>query len=79
MNFSMADTSPFSTAIQFALSTGKIQSASEIDLSKSTIGIDAVILRNQQGITLASISKRALKERAENEAVAKLKSEHPYQ
>ena len=79
MNFSMADTSPFSTAIQFALSTGKIQSASEIDLSKSTTGIDAVILRNQQGIAVASISKRVLKERAENEAVAKLKSEQPDQ
>ena len=79
MNFSMADTSPFSNAIQFALSTGKIQSASEIDLSKSTTGIDAVILRNQQGITVASISKRVLKERAENEAVAKLKSEQPDQ
>ena len=79
MNFSMADTSPFSTAIQFALSAGKIQSASEIDLSKSTTGIDAVILRNQQGITVATISKRVLKERAENEAVAKLKSEQPDQ
>ena len=71
----MADTSSFKTAIQFAISTGKIQSASDIDLSKSTTGIDAVILRNQQGITVASISKRVLKERAENEAVAKLKSE----
>ena len=71
----MADTSSFNTAIQFAISTGKIQSASEIDLSKSTTGIDAVILRNQQGITVASISKRVLKERAENDAVAKLKSE----
>ena len=76
MNFSMADRNPFSTAIHFALSTGKIQSASEIDLSKCTTGIDAVILRNQQGITVASISKRVLKERAENEAVAKLKSQH---
>ena len=75
----MADTSSFNTAIQFATSTGKIQSASDIDLSKSTTGIDAVILRNQQGITVASISKRILKERAENEAVAKLKSEQPDQ
>ena len=71
----MADTNPFSTAIQFAISTGKIKSASDIDLSKSTSGIDSVILRNQQGITVASISKRILKERAENNAVAKLKSE----
>ena len=75
----MADTSSFNTAIQFAISTGKIQSSSDIDLSKSTTGIDAVILRNQQGITVASISKRILKERAENEAVAKLKSEKPDQ
>jgi len=75
----MADTSSFNTAIQFAISTGKIQSALDIDLSKSTTGIDAVILRNQQGITVASISKRVLKERAENEAVAKLKSEQPDQ
>ena len=75
----MADTSSFNTAIQFAISTGKIQSALDIDLSKSTTGIDAVILRNQQGITVASISKRILKERAENEAVAKLKSERPDQ
>ena len=71
----MADTNPFSTAIQFAISTGKIQSTSDIDLSKSTTGIDSVILRNEQGITVASISKRILKERAENDAVAKLKSE----
>ena len=75
----MADTNPFSTAIQFAISTGKIQSASDIDLSKSTTGIDSVILRNEQGITIASISKRILKERAENDAVAKLKSEQTEQ
>ena len=75
----MADTNPFSTAIQFAISTGKIQSALDIDLSKSTTGIDSVILRNEQGITVASISKRILKERAENDAVAKLKSEQTEQ
>ena len=75
----MADTNPFSTAIQFAISTGKIQSASDIDFSKSTTGIDTVILRNEQGITVASISKRILKERAENDAVAKLKSEQTEQ
>jgi hypothetical protein len=38
-----------------------------------------VILRNEQGITVASISKRILKERAENDAVAKLKSEQTEQ
>ena len=75
----MAETTLLTTAIQFAISTGKIQSASDIDLSKSTSGIDSVILRNQDGITVASISKRVLKERAENAAVAKLKSEQTYQ
>ena len=65
----MADTNTLNTAIQYAISTGKIQSASDIDLSKSTTGIDSVILRNQQGITVASISKRILKERAENQGV----------
>ena len=71
----MAETNPLTTAVQFAISTGKIQTAYDIDLSKSTSGIDAVILLNQGGITVASISKRVLKERAENAAVAKLKSE----
>ena len=71
----MAETTPLTTAIQFAISTGKIQSASDIDLSTCTSGIDAVILRNQEGITVASISKRVLKEQAENAAVSKLKSE----
>ena len=75
----MTETTPLTTAVQFAISTGKIQSASDIDLSKSTSGIDAIILRNHEGITVASISKRILKERAENAAVSKLKSEHTNQ
>jgi hypothetical protein len=73
----MTDSKPFEAAIQFAKSSGKIKSESEIDLAKSTSGIDAVILRNTQGITIASISKRVLKELAENQAVAKLKAGQP--
>lgn len=66
----------FEAAIQFAIDAGKIQSKAEIDTTKCTIGIDAFILRDSQGSTIASISKRVLKERAENDAVAKLKAEH---
>ena len=60
-------------AIQFALEIGKIQSKSEVDISKSTAGIDAFLLRNTQGATIASISKRVLKEKSENAAAAKAK------
>ncbi len=66
----------FDAAIQFAIDAGKILSKTEIDTSKCTIGIDAFILRDSQGSTIASISKRVLKERAENNAVAQLKAEH---
>lgn len=62
-------------AIQFALEIGKIQSKSEVDISKSTAGIDAYLLRNSQGATIASISKRVLKEKSENAAAAKAKDE----
>ena len=62
-------------AIQFALEIGKIQSKSEVDISKSTAGIDAFLLRNTQGATIVSISKRVLKEKSENAAVAKAKDE----
>ena len=62
-------------AIQFALEIGKIQSKSEVDISKSTAGIDAFLLRNTQGATIASISKRVLKEISENAAAAKAKDE----
>ena len=62
-------------AIQFALEIGKIQSKSEVDISKSTAGIDAFLLRNTQGATIASISKRVLKEKSENAAAAKAKDE----
>lgn len=69
-------TTEFDAAIQFAIDAGKIQSKTEVDTSKCTIGIDAFILRDSQGSTIASISKRVLKERAENNAVAQLKAEH---
>ena len=62
-------------AIQFALEIGKIQSKSEVDISKSTAGIDAFLLRNTQGATIANISKRVLKEKSENAAAAKAKDE----
>ena len=63
-------------AIQFALEIGKIQSKSEVDISKSTAGIDAFLLRNAQGATIASISKRVLKEKSENAVAAKAKDEY---
>ncbi|BEV35701.1 hypothetical protein [Synechococcus sp. M16CYN] len=69
----MSDSTKFDSAIRFAITTGKIQSAKDIDLAKSTDGVDSVILRNLQGVTVASISKRVLRERAEDETVAKLK------
>ena len=62
-------------AIHFALEIGKIQSKSEVDISKSTAGIDSFLLRNTQGATIASISKRVLKEKSENAAAAKAKDE----
>lgn len=65
----------FDAAIQFALEIGKIQSKAEVDITKSTVGIDAFLLRNSQGATIASISKRVLKEKSENAAAAKAKDE----
>ena len=65
----------FDAAIRFALETGKIQSIAEVDVAKSTAGIDAFFLRNSQGKTIASISKRVLKEKSENAEAAKAKEE----
>ena len=65
----------FDAAIQFALEIGKIQSKAEVDIKKSTAGIDAFLLRNSQGATIVSISKRVLKEKSENAAAAKAKDE----
>ena len=65
----------FDAAIQFALEIGKIQSKAEVDITKSTAGIDTFILRSSQGVTIASISKRVLKEKSENAAAAKAKDE----
>ena len=62
-------------AIQFALEIGKIESKDEVNIAKSTTGIDSFILRNMQGATIASISKRVLKEKSENAAAAKAKDE----
>ena len=65
----------FDAAIQFALEIGKIQSKAEVDITKSTAEIDAFLLRNSQGATIASISKRVLKEKSENAAAVKAKDE----
>lgn len=65
----------FDAAIQFAIEIGKIQSKSEVDTSKCTIGIDAFLLRNSQGATIANISKWVLKEKAENAEAIKAKDE----
>ena len=65
----------FDAAIQFALEIGKIHSKAEVDITKSTAGIDAFVLRSSQGATIASISKRVLKEKSENAAAAKAKDE----
>ena len=65
----------FDAAIQFALEIGKIKSKAEVDVTKSTAGIDAFLLRNSRGATIASISKRVLKEKSENAAAAKAKDE----
>ena len=62
-------------AIQFALELGKIRSKDDVDVTKSTVGIDAFLLRDSSGATIASISKRVLKEKAENAAAAKAKDE----
>lgn len=61
------------SAIKFSIECGKINSQADIDLEKCTIGVDSIILRNSNGVVVSSISKRLLKEVAENEDVAKLK------
>ena len=65
----------FDAAVQFALEIGKIRSKGEVDVTKSTVGIDAFLLRDSKGATIASISKRVLKEKSENAAAAKAKDE----
>ena len=65
----------FDATIQFALEIRKIQSKAEVDSTKSTAVIDAFLLRNSQGATIATISKRVLKEKSENAAAAKAKDE----
>ena len=65
----------FDAAIQFALEIGKIQSKAEVDITKGTAGIDSFLLRSSQGATIASISKRVLKEKSENAAAKKAKDE----
>ena len=37
-------------------------SPNEVDLSKSAVGVDSVVLRNADGVVIASIYKRMIKE-----------------
>ena len=73
--FQRVGSTNFDAAIQFALEIGKIQSKAEVDITKGTAGIDSFLLRGSQGATLASISKRVLKEKSENAAAKKAKDE----
>lgn len=69
----MESQSVLESAIKLSIECGKIKSQNDIDLKKCTIGVDSIILRNSNGVVVSSISKRLLKEVAENEDVAKLK------
>ena len=62
----MSNSFSFKPAIEFAISQDKIKHEDEVDLSKSSVGIDAVVLRNSDGQVLASIYKRIIKEYAES-------------
>ena len=58
----MSNPFSFKPAIEFAISQDKIKHEDEVDLSKSSVGIDSVVLRNADGQVLASIYKRIIKE-----------------
>lgn len=61
-NCLMTSSFSFKPAIEFAISQEKIKHEDEVDLSKSSVGIDSVVLRNADGVVIASIYKRILKE-----------------
>ena len=42
--------------------TKSSMSPNEVDLSKSAVGVDSVVLRNADGVVIASIYKRMIKE-----------------
>ena len=58
----MTSSFSFKPAIEFAIFQDKIKHENEVDLSKSSVGIDSVVLRNADGVVIASIYKRILKE-----------------
>lgn len=58
----MSNSFSFKPAIEFAISQDKIKHEDEVDLSKSSVGIDSVVLRNAEGVVIASIYKRIIKE-----------------
>ena len=58
----MSNSFSFKPAIEFAISQDKIKHENEVDLSKSSVGIDSVVLRNADGVVIASIYKRIIKE-----------------
>ena len=58
----MSSSFSFKPAIEFAISQDKIRHEDEVDLSKSSVGIDSVVLRNADGVVIASIYKRIIKE-----------------
>ncbi len=58
----MSSSFSFLPAIEFAISQDKIKHKDEVDLTKSSVGIDSVVLRNADGVVIASIYKRIIKE-----------------
>ena len=58
----MSNSFSFKPAIEFAISQDKIKHESEVDLSKCSVGIDSIVLRNADGAVIASIYKRIIKE-----------------
>ena len=62
----MSSSFSFKPAIEFAISQDKIKHESEVDLSKCSVGIDSIVLRNADGAVIASIYKRIIKEHEES-------------
>ena len=60
----------FKPAIEFAISQDKIKHEDEVDLSKSSVGVDSVVLRNAEGVVIASIYKRIIKEFEDSKRLA---------
>ncbi|MEJ6584913.1 MAG: hypothetical protein QNK79_04995 [Synechococcus sp. ArSW.bin.68] len=58
----MSSSFSFKPAIEFAISQDKVKHEDEVDLTKSSVGIDSVVLRNSDGVVIASIYKRIIKE-----------------